>query len=357
MTLIYLPQDRAEAYLAENRFLNIKYPFVQEEPRRRFQTLMVDILNTLAEAYGRSQVPDQGVGWAEYAALKNERIERLDEALYELAHRPFVTPRALNTEEIPGIIEQYRTAAQCALEAGFDGGEIHGANGTPRTGGGRVRRPCRSLLLTMALGILLLPVPGQSWAADEGPELPTTHEGAAVPARLFGSGKQEVALAVGYAISLPLGGKTPDIEDIQYVFLAPRWGIGITDPLGEESAWYRGNFELLAEGQFLFETEPKSGFAGGFAILFRYNFLPHGKFIPFVEAGAGTLGLDFDVAGQRDGFNFLPQAGLGFHYFVSERTALSAEWRWFHISNADTRMPNDGIDSSMFIIGASFFLK
>ena len=40
-----------------------------------------------------------------------------------------MTPRALATEEIPGIIEQYRVAAQNALEAGFDGVEIHAANG------------------------------------------------------------------------------------------------------------------------------------------------------------------------------------------------------------------------------------
>ena len=42
---------------------------------------------------------------------------------------PFVTLRALDLEEIPGIIEQYRVAAQYALDAGFDGVEIHGANG------------------------------------------------------------------------------------------------------------------------------------------------------------------------------------------------------------------------------------
>ncbi|PHM54348.1 alkene reductase [Xenorhabdus sp. KK7.4] len=37
-------------------------------------------------------------------------------------------PRALNTDEIPGIIEQYRHAAECAKRAGFDGVEIHSAN-------------------------------------------------------------------------------------------------------------------------------------------------------------------------------------------------------------------------------------
>jgi N-ethylmaleimide reductase len=42
---------------------------------------------------------------------------------------PYVTPRALDTEEIPVIVEQYATAARNALAAGFDGVELHAANG------------------------------------------------------------------------------------------------------------------------------------------------------------------------------------------------------------------------------------
>jgi N-ethylmaleimide reductase len=42
---------------------------------------------------------------------------------------PCVTPRALETTEIPAIVEQYRQAARNALAAGFDGVEIHAANG------------------------------------------------------------------------------------------------------------------------------------------------------------------------------------------------------------------------------------
>ncbi|MBI5317881.1 alkene reductase [Bradyrhizobium sp.] len=38
-------------------------------------------------------------------------------------------PRALELDEIPGIIEDFRRAAANAIEAGFDGVEIHGANG------------------------------------------------------------------------------------------------------------------------------------------------------------------------------------------------------------------------------------
>jgi 2,4-dienoyl-CoA reductase-like NADH-dependent reductase (Old Yellow Enzyme family) len=43
--------------------------------------------------------------------------------------KSFVTPRALELEEIPGLIEAYRKGAENAQIAGFDGVEIHGANG------------------------------------------------------------------------------------------------------------------------------------------------------------------------------------------------------------------------------------
>ncbi len=43
--------------------------------------------------------------------------------------QPIPTPRALETSEIPGIVEQYAQGARNALAAGFDGVEVHGANG------------------------------------------------------------------------------------------------------------------------------------------------------------------------------------------------------------------------------------
>jgi 2,4-dienoyl-CoA reductase-like NADH-dependent reductase (Old Yellow Enzyme family) len=43
--------------------------------------------------------------------------------------RAFVTPRALELREIKGIVEAFRRGAQNAQAAGFDGVELHGANG------------------------------------------------------------------------------------------------------------------------------------------------------------------------------------------------------------------------------------
>jgi N-ethylmaleimide reductase len=55
------------------------------------------------------------------AFIENERGEG------ELV--PFVTPRSLQIEEIPYIVRQYARGSKNALEAGFDGVEIHSANG------------------------------------------------------------------------------------------------------------------------------------------------------------------------------------------------------------------------------------
>lgn len=43
--------------------------------------------------------------------------------------QPYETPRALETDEIPSVVEDYRQAAERAKNAGFDGVEIHAANG------------------------------------------------------------------------------------------------------------------------------------------------------------------------------------------------------------------------------------
>lgn len=54
---------------------------------------------------------------------------RTGQVLTEKGMQPYVTPRALAKEELPGIVLQYAIAAEHAKTAGFDGVEIHNANG------------------------------------------------------------------------------------------------------------------------------------------------------------------------------------------------------------------------------------
>jgi N-ethylmaleimide reductase len=115
------------------------------------------------------------------------------QAYTESGFQSLVMPRALETEEIPGIVDQYRHAAQCARHAGFDGVEIHGANGylidqflrdktNKRTDayGGSIENRLRFMREVVAavcsvvpsdrVGIRLAPVSGANDIADSDPE-------------------------------------------------------------------------------------------------------------------------------------------------------------------------------------------
>jgi len=167
---------------------------------------------------------------------------------------------------------------------------------------------------------------------------------------LFARGVQELGLSVGWGVASPVGPQNGQIEDLQFINVSPRWGIGITDPLGG-SAWYHGNFEFLAEGTYLREFEPIHGHSVGITALVRYNFIRDGKVIPFAEIGGGIHSLNFDLRGQEDGLNFSGQGGFGLHYFISEQTAVTAGWRFVHISNGN----NLGLNDSVILIGISTF--
>jgi len=112
--------------------------------------------------------------------------------------KDFVTPRALESDEITAIVEQFRNAAACAKEAGFDGVEIHAANGylidqfirdgsNHRTDqyGGSLENRTRLLLETIAavsseigsqcVGVRLSPVNGFNDMSDSNPQATFNH--------------------------------------------------------------------------------------------------------------------------------------------------------------------------------------
>lgn len=74
---------------------------------------------------GRMSHPDMHAGGLPVApsAIKPEGQIRVHDGM-----KDFVTPRALETDEIPLIVEDYRRAAENAKVAGFDGVEVHSAN-------------------------------------------------------------------------------------------------------------------------------------------------------------------------------------------------------------------------------------
>jgi N-ethylmaleimide reductase len=76
---------------------------------------------------GRISHPDLQIAGA--LPVAPSAIRPAGTAFTDTGMQPFVTPRALRTDELPGIVADYAHAADCAKRAGFDGVEIHAANG------------------------------------------------------------------------------------------------------------------------------------------------------------------------------------------------------------------------------------
>lgn len=76
---------------------------------------------------GRQSHPDLQPGGA--LPVAPSAIGAVGEAFTDTGPKPYPVPRALELDEIAGVVAEYRQGAALALAAGFDGVEVHGANG------------------------------------------------------------------------------------------------------------------------------------------------------------------------------------------------------------------------------------
>ncbi len=83
-TMVIVPPDLADDII-EGHYVSLKYRFVDSEPRRRFRTLIVDVMSELARSYAGTPARDP-VGWDDYEASGDTSLSLLDEAIFEVAH-------------------------------------------------------------------------------------------------------------------------------------------------------------------------------------------------------------------------------------------------------------------------------
>jgi hypothetical protein len=169
----------------------------------------------------------------------------------------------------------------------------------------------------------------------------------------FKFGDTELTVAGGYSLSHDTVGED-EAEHVDGFQFLPHFGIFLSDEHGEPGI--RGNFELVLEPTVVhLRTDSESGTAVGLAALARWVFTTPWVVRPYVEVGLGILGGNFDLRQTNCDVNFIIEAGPGLLWFVSERTAVTASYRFQHISNASTCSQNLGINSSLFILGVSYF--
>lgn len=167
-------------------------------------------------------------------------------------------------------------------------------------------------------------------------------------------GTIEFGGAVGYAQGTTVVGNGPS-SNRSAVFVMPRLGVVLTDPLG--SSWWQGNVEFLVQPVFARFTEPFAAEAAGGSFLLKYNFLSFGRWVPFWDVGAGMIWTNLAprIPEQSTQFEFVLETGPGVHYFMTDWITWTMGVRLHHISNANFGDRNTGINAVLPHIGISFF--
>jgi len=123
----------------------------------------------------------------------------------------------------------------------------------------------------------------------------------------------------------------------------------------------RLNFEPPQLIQFQLEPfiagvfSPKSNIEAGTAFCLKIGILPDNwKVQPYLKAGVGLAYMTQHTLEQGTQTNFIEYGGAGIHYFLFKNTALTFEFRQRHLSNADTKEPNAGINNRVILGGLSY---
>jgi lipid A 3-O-deacylase len=209
-----------------------------------------------------------------------------------------------------------------------------------------------SLVIFGVLIIIGLP---PAWAQSGESELKPNAPPEAIWMDGIGSGFRKGTLQAGGTLGAGFGTKVFETELIHDLALASvNFGWVFTNVVAHDK-WYRGNWELLAEVFGGLQFHPNDRYFFGVTPLIRYNFATGSRWVPFLDGGAGLSGTNIGGVDLTGTFQFNVQVGAGIHYFLSDRTALTVQYRWLHFSNANTDLPNHGTNTQMFLAGVSWF--
>jgi lipid A 3-O-deacylase len=170
-------------------------------------------------------------------------------------------------------------------------------------------------------------------------------------------GTIEVGGTVGYWQALKFPHQESSVDpNRSAVFIMPRIGMVVTDEM--PAGLLTGNLEVLVEPFFAQFTQPFSSEAAGGTLVFKYNLLSFGRWMPFWDAGAGMLWTNLAprIRELSTPLNFVIETGPGVQYFMTEQMTLTLGVRYSHISNADTGERNIGLNAILPYAGLSWFL-
>jgi len=174
------------------------------------------------------------------------------------------------------------------------------------------------------------------------------------PEVVFARGTTVFGLQVGGGAANNVEGHRT-VSDIAFLTATPRVSHLFFSPF--ESGLLRSAAEPGIEGWFQYYLSPKAATAQGVKLAMRYHLIGLGRLVPSLEGTAGAGGTSLRVREIDSTLTFVPEAGAGVSYFITNVVALNAGYRFQHISNGHIANPNRGFNSDTGIGGVSFYFK
>jgi opacity protein-like surface antigen len=146
-------------------------------------------------------------------------------------------------------------------------------------------------------------------------------------------------------------------SDLDLWYVGVRYALLPFKPAGPSIL--HGSLEVGLEPIYQHYTGGREGFWAGLSAQGKWHFLSPslGRFVPYIEVGAGAGGTDLRAIEIDSTFAFLLSAGVGVSFFVTDQAALYAGYRMVHISNGHTSRLNRGFEADTGLVGFSYFFK
>lgn len=118
---------------------------------------------------------------------------------------------------------------------------------------------------------------------------------------------------------------------------------------------HRGTLAVICEPQVNPVVNPQTDIEFGVGIGLQYMYPVTDRISPYIMGSVGPHYISVQTEKQASGFIFADTVGAGVYYFLDKKSALNLGYRFRHVSNADLKSPNGGIDTQIGTIGYSIF--
>ncbi len=118
---------------------------------------------------------------------------------------------------------------------------------------------------------------------------------------------------------------------------------------------HKGTLSLFLEPNINPSGTPRLNVDLGLGVGLKYSYPVNDKYSVYILGSVGPHYMSLETQDQAQGFLFADTAGVGLAFQYSPGYAVNFEYRLRHLSNAETRLPNYGIEYHIGLIGFTLF--